>query len=97
MECENMRMPELKAIARERRLRNYSRMRKVELVELFRNNPLALQTRHPSIVQPTPQMSWEPIDNPRPLLHKKWIYLNDEKWVSLDHKSRPNLINGTVG
>ena len=29
-----MRMPELKAIARERRLRNYSRMRKAELVEL---------------------------------------------------------------
>ena len=27
-----MRMPELKAIAREHRLRNYSRMRKAELV-----------------------------------------------------------------
>ena len=43
MEYENMRMPELKAIARERRLRNYSRMRKAELVELLRNNPLAMQ------------------------------------------------------
>ena len=70
-----MRMPELKAIARERRLRNYSRMRKAELVELLRNNHLAMETRHPSVsqsggprapVQPTPQMSWEHIDNPRP-------------------------------
>ena len=32
MEYENMRMPELKSLARERRLRNYSRMRKAELV-----------------------------------------------------------------
>ena len=28
MEYENMRIPELKSLARERRLRNYSRMRK---------------------------------------------------------------------
>ena len=32
MEYENMRMPELKSLARERRLRGYSRMRKAELV-----------------------------------------------------------------
>ena len=32
MEHENMRMPELKALARDRGLRNYSRMRKAELV-----------------------------------------------------------------
>ena len=32
MEYENMRMPELKSLARERRLRGYSRMRKTELV-----------------------------------------------------------------
>ena len=29
MEYENMRMPELKSLARDRRLRNYSRMRKL--------------------------------------------------------------------
>ena len=29
---ETLRMPELKALARDRRLRNYSRMRKAELV-----------------------------------------------------------------
>ena len=32
MEYEIMRIPELKSLARERRLRNYSRMRKAELV-----------------------------------------------------------------
>ena len=30
-----MRIPELKSLARERRLRNYSRMRKAELVALL--------------------------------------------------------------
>ena len=32
MEYENMRMPELKSLARDRRLRNYSQMSKAELV-----------------------------------------------------------------
>ena len=32
MEYENIRMPELKSLAREHRLRGYSRMRKAELV-----------------------------------------------------------------
>ena len=35
---ENMRMPELKALARERRLRNYSRLRKAELVAFPQDN-----------------------------------------------------------
>ena len=35
MEYENMRIPELKSLAREHRLRNYSRMRKAELVALL--------------------------------------------------------------
>ena len=38
MEYENMRMPELKSLARDRELRNYSRMRKTELVALLQNN-----------------------------------------------------------
>ena len=32
MEYENIRMPELKSLARDHRLRNYSQMRKAELV-----------------------------------------------------------------
>ena len=38
MESENMRMPELKSLARDRGLRNYSPMRKAELVALLQNN-----------------------------------------------------------
>ena len=39
MEYKNMRVTELKALARDRGLRNYSRMRKAELVALLQNNP----------------------------------------------------------
>ena len=43
-----MRMPELKSLARELRLRNYSRMRKAEFVALLQNNPPpAPRTRPP--------------------------------------------------
>ena len=35
---ENMRVPELKALAREHGLRNYSQLRKAELIELIRND-----------------------------------------------------------
>ena len=49
-------MRELKALARDHGLRNYSPMRKAELVALLQNNP-----------PPAPQMStWEPIDDRRP-------------------------------
>ena len=33
-----MRIPELKALTRERRLRGYSLLRKAELIELIRND-----------------------------------------------------------
>ena len=35
---ENMRMPKLKALARERKLRGYSRLRKAQLIELIQND-----------------------------------------------------------
>ena len=68
-----MRMPELKSLAREHRLRGYSRMRKAELVALFQNSSPPGQSR--ASTAPTPhtrpppplQMStWEPIDDRRP-------------------------------
>ena len=75
---ENMRMTELRALAREHRLRGYSWLRKAELIELIRNdqrntNP-PLQSweldRPPppslrsGISSGLPQMStWEPIDD----------------------------------
>ena len=67
-----MRVPKLKSLAREHRLRGYSRLRKAELVALLQNSHPPGQshastsptphTRPP----PPPQMStWEPIDDRR--------------------------------
>ena len=66
-----MRMPELKSLARDRRLRNYSRMRKAELLPLLQNNPPpAPRTRPPRPARPPPPppptQTWEPIDDRRP-------------------------------
>ena len=69
-----MRMPELKSLARECRLRNYSRMRKAELVALLQNNPPPGQSRTSAAPTPhtrpppppPPTRTWEPIDDRRP-------------------------------
>ena len=69
MEYENMRMPELKSLARESRLRGYSRMRKTELVALLQNNPPPGQS-HTSAA-PTPHTR-----PPPPLQMSTWdIYI----------------------
>ena len=62
-----MRMPELKSLARDRGLRNYSRMRKAELVALLQNDPPpAPRTRPPRLTRPLPPtQTWEPIDDRR--------------------------------
>ena len=74
MEYENMRMPGLESLARDRGLRNYSRMRKAELVALLQNNPPPGQSRasaaptprtRPS-PPPPPTQTWEPTDDRRP-------------------------------
>ena len=74
-----MRVLELKALARDHGLRNYSRMRKAELVALLQNNgtpegPRTLQAHPPPsrsggprAAAPTPPtQTWEPIDDRRP-------------------------------
>ena len=63
-----MRMPELKSLARDRGLRNYSHMRKAELVALLQNNPPpAPRTRPPRPTRPLPPtQTWKPIDDRRP-------------------------------
>ena len=69
-----MRMPELKSLARERRLRNYSRMRKAELVALLHNGPPpgeshASTSPTPCIrppPPPPPTQTWEPTDDRKP-------------------------------
>ena len=60
-----MRMPELKSLARERRLRGYSRMRKAELVALLQNSPPTGQS-HTSTSLTPPTQTWEPTDDRRP-------------------------------
>ena len=69
-----MRVMELKALTRNRGLRNYSRMRKAELVALLQNNPPP--TPHTMPPPPPPWVSpseapqrgatWKPIDDRRP-------------------------------
>ena len=58
-----MRMPELKSLARDRGLRNYSRMRKAELVGFLQNNPppgqsCASAAPTPRIRPPPPTQTW---------------------------------------
>ena len=49
-----MRIPELKSLARNRGLRNYSRMRKAELVALLQNNPPPGQSHASAAPTPAP-------------------------------------------
>ena len=49
---ETLRIPELKALARERRLRNYSRLRKAELIAFLQNNECQAQGQQMSLWKP---------------------------------------------
>ena len=93
-----MRIPEFKSLARDRGLRNYSRMRKAELVALLQNNPPPGQshasaapsphTRPPS-PPPPPTQTWEPIDDRR--LRKpssQEMDISEQQEIS---KSRPQV------
>ena len=87
---ENMRMPELKARARERRLRGYSRLRKAELIELLQVNECQAQRPPP----PPPQMStWEQNRPPQMStweLEHKWE--NEVRQPQLEAGSRGGLL-----
>ena len=62
MEYESIRMPELKFLTRDSGLRNYSRMRKAELVALLQNSPPPGQSHARTSSTPLTQ-TWEPIDD----------------------------------
>ena len=53
---ENMKVPELKALAKERGLRRYSKLKKAELIALIQegNPPPAPRTRPPKPTRPPP-------------------------------------------
>ena len=59
---ENMRMPELKALAREHRLRGYSRLRKAELIAFLQDNEP--QTPRQQRPPPPPPQSGPPLGGP---------------------------------
>ena len=88
-----MRVMELKALTRDHGLRNYSWLRRAEMVALFQNHPPPAPRRPPP---PPPQMStWEPIadrfrpDRPRqPTQQEMDIF--EQKEMS---KSRPQVKN----
>ena len=73
-----MRVPELKALTTDRGLRNYSRMRKADLIALLQNNPPPSRSRGPRAPArppaphtrppppPPPTQTWQPIDDRRP-------------------------------
>ena len=97
-----MRVPELKSLARERGLINYSGMRKAELVALLQNNGTPEDPRAPTAsTRPPPPppktQMWELIDDRRLRKASPHIYSNSKKLAKVIHKSRPNLINGTIG
>ena len=87
-----MRMRELKSLARDRLLRNYSRMRKAELVALLQNNPLPSRSGGPRAPGPTPpSQTWEPIDGRRPRAHtEQEMDMFEQLEMS---KSRPQIKN----
>ena len=67
---ETLRMLELKALARERRLRNYSQLRKAELIAFLQNNEHQARSAGKAQAQkpppPLPQMpTWEPQREPQ--------------------------------
>ena len=75
-----MRMPELKALIREHRLRNYSRLRKAELIELIQNNQWNANP---------PLQSWEPNRPPHP--NRPPPPPPTQTWEPIDDRLRPEL------
>ena len=92
-----MRVAELKALARERGLRGYFRMRKPEIIELIRNNqqswapdiPLAPpRPRRPNQTQSVrfrPDRPRQPRQPPRSRVQAPSGLLN-KKWIYLNNK-----------
>ena len=84
-----MKMPELESLARDHGVKNYSRMRKAELVALLQNDPPPGQNRASAAPTPAPDLlhhlhqlklgNLQMIGNRRSLVHKKWIYSNNKK------------------
>ena len=69
MDYKNMRAVDLKALAKERGLRGYSRLKKAELIAFLREP----RTRHPPTWEPGPRPPSRPIPAPRPRAPSKFF------------------------
>ena len=78
-----MRITELKALARDRGLRNYSRMRKAELVALLQNNPPPSRSRDPRAPAPTPHTRPPP---PPPQMSPSGAPPRGATWAPIDDR-----------
>ena len=76
-----MRIMELKALARDHGLRNYSRMRKAELVALLQNSPPPGQSRESAA--PTPCTSPPP---PPPWMSPSGASPRGTTWEPIDNR-----------
>ena len=77
-----MRVAELKALARERGLRGYSRLRRAELIASLQNNPpLWSRPQRPERLRQQQLDAKQPsgVQAPAGLVNKKWIYLNNKR------------------
>ena len=78
-----MRVMELKALARDRGLRNYSRMRKAELVVLLQNNPPPSRSGGPRATAQTPCTRPPP---PPPQMSPSGASLRSATWEPIDDR-----------
>ena len=91
---EIWRMPELKALARGRRLRGYSQLRKADLIAFFQNNEHQTQSTGEAQAQrpppPPPQRRTTPAPWMSPLGCPRGALLGNHKG---NHKLKPDNLN----
>ena len=78
---ETLRMPELKAFARERKLRGYSQLRKAELIAFLQDEDRRQEeppTREPELEVPNPKRQLKRRRNKNSKLNKKFRNLSKE-------------------
>ena len=91
---ETLRMPELKALARERRLRNYYRLRKADLIAFLQNNEHRAQRRQ----RPSQMSTWEPQREPQtearqPELEAPLTKRQLKHWRNMDFKLAKKFVS----
>ena len=92
-----MRVAELKALARERRLRDYSQLRKAELIALLRPPPqVQAQSVRFRPDRPRQPELLRQLDERQPSPQKMNIF-EQQEMIKVDHKSRANLMVGKIG